>query len=389
MFLFGSVAFSRVIYALCWFNLAAAFPAMSVVFHYSLQTLAYFTSAFLVGTAIFQVPAGIFSARTGATKAALIGLSIIGVTSIISALTGEFYIQTITRFFTGVGAAFYFAPAIVIVSDTLGQGKSGLAIGLFNGSFNLGGGLALLIFTPLSAIFDWRLPFVVCAILTFLAIAENAYAFKGVVSEVRAEISRVGATLKSRGIWIAVLAIFGTTSAFYVVSQFDVAYAEGQLRLTPVFAGAISSLTLLGAVAGAPIGGWLSDRFKNRRLLIALSAVGAGGAIGLFAVQNPYTPWIAAFMSGFFVLSANTIAFAIPIQMPEIGRRYAPIAMGMMNSVGIFGGSIATVIFANLVLLFGYDASWVVLAIFPAVFAPLIYLAIEPFKTKEEAHIKK
>ena len=82
-FLFFSITFSRVIYAICWYNLAATFPAMTVPLHYTVQDLGWLTAAFLLGTGLLQVPAGIYSAHKGASKAALIGLFVIAITSIV------------------------------------------------------------------------------------------------------------------------------------------------------------------------------------------------------------------------------------------------------------------------------------------------------------------
>src|SRR5208283_2399428 len=123
-FLFFSITFSRVIYAICWYDVAATFPAMAISLHYTVQDLGWLTAAFLLGTGLCQVPAGIYSAHRGASKAALIGLFVIGATSIGSAVVVDLQQQIILRFVTGVGAAFYFAPALAIVSHGLGQGKS-------------------------------------------------------------------------------------------------------------------------------------------------------------------------------------------------------------------------------------------------------------------------
>jgi hypothetical protein len=60
-----------------WFDMAAAFPAIQLSSHYSLTALGAFTTAFLLGSGIFQVPAGVFSARYGATRSTLIGLFLV------------------------------------------------------------------------------------------------------------------------------------------------------------------------------------------------------------------------------------------------------------------------------------------------------------------------
>lgn len=380
IFIFGSLAFSRMIYAMCFYNMTAAFLPLAADFHYSLVALGLFSAAFYVGNATFQVPAGIFSAQRGPRFATILALTIITVSSFVSVLSGEFYFQIVTRFFTGLGAAFFFAPAMTIASGILSRAKSSLAVGLYNFPFNLGAGLALIIFTPL-AVLDWRLIFGITGALTLIALIENFYALRGGFRQNSAIVySEVRQALAMRDIWIALICVLGASSSFYVVSQFLVVYSENQLGFSPSLAGVISSIVLVGALLGSPLGGWLSDKFRTRRLFIMISVAGAALSIGLFSTHNVYITWVAAFLSGFFFSSANTGSLAYPSQLGRIGTQYIPIAIGLMNSVGTITGAAYTVIFPLLVNLSGYNLSWLLISLTSLVFAPLIYLAVEPYR---------
>ena len=353
---------------------------MSSKFDYSLEDLGFLSAGFFVANAAFQIPAGLISARRGAKYAALLALGIITVSSFLSILSGDFYFQFAIRFVTGLGAAFFFAPVMSIAAETLGPSRSGFAVGIYNGTFNIGAGFALLVFTPLSVL-DWRLPFAITAVLTLIAFVQNSYALKNLPAhERKIDATQVRASLTSRDIWIALSCVLGASGAFYVVSQFIVSYSEGQLRFSPNLAGVISSFVLVGAVFGSPIGGWLSDRFRNRRFFIMISVVGGTSSIALFSVPGPYAPWIAAFTCGFFFASANTNSLAYPTQVRSFEHRYVPIAIGLMNAVSTFVGSGYTIAFAAFVILLGYNSSWVLISLLGLIFAPLIYLAVEPNK---------
>ncbi len=381
LFIFGSVTFARIIYAMCWYDLTASFPAMSSHFHYSLEALGLFSTAFYVGNAAFQIPGGLISAQRGPKFSTILGLSIITLFSFVSILSGEFYIQAIARFSTGVGAAFVFAPAMIIAARALGRGRSGLAIGVYNSSFNVGAAIALVLFTPLSADFDWRLPFAITAVLTLVSVLENSYALEGVKERTKLETKQISLALASRDIWIALVSVLGSSAAFYVVTQFVVSYSENQLHFTPELAGLISSVSVIGAMLGSPIGGWLSDRFMNRRFFILVSGVGVAGAISLFSLQSASIAWVASFLSGLFFASANTNALSYPTQLGKINGKYVPLSVGMMNGLGTLAGSGYTTTFAELVLLAGYDTSWLLICIPALILSPLIYLAVEPYKT--------
>ena len=368
------------IYALSWYDLAAAFPAMESQLHYGFQDLGLLTAAFLVGTGLCQIPAGIYSAHRGASKAALIGLALIGVTSIVSALVTNFQLALIVRFATGIGTAFYFAPALVIVSHSLGRGRSGFTIGIYNGAFNLGAGLGIIAFTPLASEVDWRLPFVITGVLTLIAFGENLYALKGWVDPVKIELSRVKSTLASRDILIVIVATIGMDAAYYVVSQFLPTYSEVNLHFSSTLAGIISSLVLLAAFVGAPLWGWVADRMKNRRLIILITSIAGSLSVALFAFQNPTVTWFAAFLSGFFFTGALTNCYAYPVQIPEIGKKYAPLSIGLINSASILAGAVLTSAFPTLATDFGYYLAFLLAGTIPIVLVPLIYAAREPYK---------
>ncbi len=351
---------------------------MIIRFHYSIAALGFFSAAFLIGTAAFQIPAGILSAQRGAKYASTSGLAIITAASFASTLSGEFYFQIAARLITGIGAALFYAPALTIASGALGGKRSGLAIGIYNSSFNLGAGLALFFFTPLAAVFDWRWPFAVTAALTLGSFIENLYAFEGIKKKTALDFSQVKTSLTSRNVWLAIISTLGAFGAFYVVSQFIVVYAESQLNYSPALAGTISSLPSIGAIVGSPIAGLISDRFHRRRFFILTSAIGAAISISLFSLQSPYAAWIAAFFSGFFVLGGSTIALAYASQLRNIGAQYVPIAIGLMNAAGILAGSVSNVVFPRLVFLNGYDLSWILISIPAVILGPMIYLATEP-----------
>jgi MFS family permease len=259
---------------------------METVYGYQLSTLGFFTAAFLVGAGAFQIPVGIYAARHGATRAALIGLAILGVTSVLSAASGEFYLQLAMRFLAGMGSAFYFAPGLVIASSVLGQ-RSGLASGVYSGLFYLGGGVASLAFTPLASSLGWQTPFIVSAVISFVALSENAYAFRGHKESKEWDVAKARHIFSSRTIRLVAISILGASAVNYVITQFFINYVEDYLRYPAAITGTVASLVFIGAAFGGPVGGWLSDHFRNRRRFLLLPSIGAAISVSLFAVNVP------------------------------------------------------------------------------------------------------
>lgn len=219
---------------------------MDARFHYaSLETLGLFTAAFLLGSGIFQIPAGMLAGRIGLVRTSFSGLLLIGLANLLFAVTGDFGFQMFLRFAAGLGTALYFAPSLTLVTDIIGRERSGIAVGLYYSVFYLCSGVSVFLFAPLAAVVDWRLPFIVTSILTFVALLQNVYFIRGLrspsVQSLTMKNKDVFTILRSKIIWAATISILGTNLAYYLVNQFGVTYFETQLRLDSFLAGAASS----------------------------------------------------------------------------------------------------------------------------------------------------
>jgi len=328
----------------------------------------------MVGSGALQVPAGIYSAHRGASRAVTLGLGLIAVGSLASSLSPNILNQVITRFITGVGAAFYFAPAMVVVSN-LYKGRSGLMIGIYNAAFNLGGGITLFTMTPAAAAWGWRAPYLITGVSTLVALAQYQAVFRGVVDEKSSDTSGIVNTISSKIVWGVALGILGLSVVYYIASQFIVDYASNTLGLPATTAGLLSSLILFGGLVGGPLIGSISDRSPDRRIYVAIPTLLAGLSVALLSYTDQYSLVLATITLGFFDSAAYTIAYAIPTDVERIGKRYAPLAIGLINSVSILSGAVGIVLFGYSVTLVGYRASWIISGAVAGLFLPFLKMA--------------
>jgi MFS family permease len=371
--LLGSITFSRIIYTFCWFDAAAASPALVAYHHYTATALGELLSAFMLGAGAMQIPAGVYSARRGASNAVTVGLALIAIGSMGSAISPNIVNQIVTRFITGVGAAFYFAPAMVVVSN-LYRGRSGLMIGIYNAAFNVGGGITLVTMTPAAAAWGWRAPYLMTGASTVLALLQYLAVFRGVVDEKSHDTVGIIRTIGSRTVWAVALGILGLSVAYYIASQFIVEYATSGLALPPTTAGLLSSLILFGGLIGGPLVGSLSDRSHDRTLFVVVPTILAGVSVGLLSYSNHMVLVASTLALGFFDSAAYTIAYAIPTDIEHIGRRYAPLAIGLINSVSILSGAVGLILFGYSVATMGYPLSWILSGVVAVIFLPFLTL---------------
>lgn len=374
---FASVAFSRTVYSVSWFVVAAVFPAMEAQYHYPIQALGYFTSVFLVAAGVFQIPVGIYAARVGPRTPALFGLALLAATSGASVITGEFYFQLVLRFLGGVGAALFFSPGLVLASEAMKE-RSGLATGAYAGLYYLGGGLATLIFPSVASEFGWRIPFVITTVVTLIALVENYLALKSVRDE-RRTVSLRGAlnVVWNRSVLAVAIGIVGSGAVSYILTEFLVTYVQVHLGYSAAFSGAISSLVFIGAVLGGPIGGYISDTVRRRRLLIVIPAVGGALTVSLLLLSQPVSLVVGTFVTGFLISAVFGNAYAYATQL-GIDRNNLAMAMGVINVSGLLFGSVSAPVFALIVSSYGYGIGWLAVVAVGLASAPLVYLAREP-----------
>jgi MFS family permease len=84
-----SLLFTRVIYAINWFNIASIFPHIALDFKQDISFLGLLSSTFLVGIGLFQVPGGILAAKLGPRKTAIYGIVIASSAAFLSGLSSQ------------------------------------------------------------------------------------------------------------------------------------------------------------------------------------------------------------------------------------------------------------------------------------------------------------
>ena len=89
------------------------------------------------------------------------------------------------------------------------------------------------------------------------------------------------------------------------VLPYQYAYAANTRGWGGLVAAAAASLFSVGALAAAPVGGWLTDRFEPARVAVVAKVVSAGAVAFLIVAETP-----ALFLAGMFVFGAGITAGA-------------------------------------------------------------------------------
>ncbi|MHB1868478.1 MAG: MFS transporter [Nitrososphaerales archaeon] len=386
------VAIARIVYSLNWYTLSPGLSQVGTAFNASVQSLGILESSFLAGAGLFQLPAAYAAARWNAKLLIISGLSLIALTNGLASFAPSLVILTILRFFLGVGAAMFFSPAIVVVAPLFRNEKQGLALGVYSSAFNIGGAIALLGWAYIVEIYTWRIGLLIGAALAvpvtamlMVMIKHSERDFGQVSADPGKAVFNV---LKSRQIWYMGVGIVGLWSASYVISQF-LPYFETTVNLmNPAPAGFLASLILVVPIPGSILGGWLSDKLRNRKAFLLYPTIAFGFGTALIGFAKFDASFAVLSMLGLLQSFSFVSMYAAPFQMDEIKVNEKAISISLMNSVQILGAFILPILFASVALNSGYEYTWIIAGAFTLGFVPFLVFVREPFMKKERAKIQ-
>lgn len=170
---------------------------------------------------------------------------------------------------------------------------------------------------------------------------------------------------------ILYFATFGSELA--VVSMLPLFFLE-TFELSPVAAGMVASAYAFMNLMSRPGGGWLSDRFGRKKVLLILTSGLAVGYLGMGMVDNTWSLWMAiivAMTCSFFVQSGEGAVFAA---VPLIKRRMTGQIAGMTGAYG----NVGAVVYLTVLSLVDYSTFFYVIAATAVVGFVTLLLMEEP-----------
>jgi len=376
----AAVLSSRTIYTINWFNIAPALLLIASDLKVDLPSLGVLTSSFLLGAGIFQIPAGIMSARWGAKNTSQLGMVILSLSGVGEGISPNFPLLVVNRFLLGIGAALFFAPAIGILTPLFREEEDGLVLGLYNSCFNIGGGIALFGWVIVIELVGWRWGLVFGGLIGLASVAISQLIIPKDRPVPVKERRSIRPIFRNRNIWLIAFGVLGLWGGIFSASSFLQTYMTTTYGLGVETAGLLASSIMIGSVFGGPIGGYLSDRYRRRKIFILVPGLGASIGIILFGVSEPFQLAFLVPIVGFLDAIVFSTMYASVSQYPEIGHQYAPLGISIINCVQILGSFAIPIIFTLLVHTYGsYSPGWFFMGALAVAMILLILLLEEPF----------
>jgi len=228
----------------------------------------FIVAAFAVAQTGVSAPGGFLSDRVGRKRVIMIGLGLIGLSSIFFTLVSDPYFFILFRAIEGAGGGLIFPSASAYVYDISGAANRGRSMGLFITAHSIGFTVGPFVGGTLKDLTgDIRVPFYVCALMAFTAIVLAQFCLGP--HERRKPTSRRWEDMKE------ILAAPGMKPIFFrgfalmfnngIMLMAFAIYLKEELRLSTTLVGAVFLAQGAVMLSLTPLGGTLTDRIGRKR----------------------------------------------------------------------------------------------------------------------------
>jgi sugar phosphate permease len=387
--------------------ISSAVPSIQKEFGFSIVTMGWILSSFQWGYALFQIPGGWLGDRFGPRRTLtwiVTWWSLFTCATVFAWSAGS---MALIRFLFGTGEAGAFPIATRSLSRWMLPTERGFAQGATHAGSRLGGALTPVFVVLIIARYGWRAAFICCGSLGFIWAAAWFWYYRDTPDEhhsvnaqerqlIRSSLELARGSKRTQSIpWKRIVASrqMWIISAMYFCYAYNLGvylvwfpkYLNDHRGFNLKQMGLYASLPLLAGTAGDIFGGWFSDFWAKRSgdLRTARRMVGAGGFLlsGLSIVPACLTTnsmtcvWLSCL--AMFALEATVgVSWALTL---DIGGDSAGSVSAVMNTFGNVGGAVASALSAYLVMLYGWNAPFLVMAGLSVV-ATVLYLQINASK---------
>jgi MFS family permease len=400
----GVLAFLVTVSAITFLDrlaIAVAGPRIQDDLHIPPEKWGWVLGAFALAYGLFEIPSGASGDRLGQRRVLTrIVVWWSAFTALTAAATG--YVQLIvTQFLFGAGEAGAYPNASGVIARWFPKAERGRAQGAVWAASRVGGALSPLLVVPLLLAIGWRGMFCVFSVLGLCWAAlwrgwyhDNPSEQPGIQAQ---ELEEIGTPLprshdgmwrglfRSRQTWL-LMAMYWcyVWGSWFYFSWFPTYLVRGA-GLSEKQMSLFSALPFMLGCCGNITGGFLTDRLARR---YGLKIARCGQAAASLAISSLLILGLAYATDKAVIVALSSVGFGVlDLMLPatwslclDLGRAHAGVLTGAMNSAGLAGGFVCTVLFGYLVRATGgYRVPLSVVAGM-VMLSAILFLMIEPHR---------
>ena len=241
-------------------------------------SLGNISSFYFLGYVCMQIPSGILVDRFGKKKILIPGFLLLGIGTLVVALSQRISTVFIGSILAGVGCGTYYGAAYSLTTEHVPLNKKSLATAIVNSGTAVGSGLGLISssFFVGEGILPWQYLLYITAILVLIMIVifqkfirEELPASKKENAPVKKSRSSLKGLFKLPMISAYIL-YFSTLYAYYLIDTWLPNFLETERGFQGTAIGVTSSLVFFAAIPGALVFSRIADRIPSKKVTIII-----------------------------------------------------------------------------------------------------------------------
>ena len=392
---------------ICRVNVSTAGALLMSEFGLTQVAMGRVFSAFLLGYALFQVPAGACADRWGARRVLAWAAWLWVATTLLQAAVGWGPLQTsmaaalaafmACRFLLGIAESPTYPGAAQGVSRWVLPQYQGRANGIVIASIGLGSALAPPLVSHIMVHWGWRIALIVSALpalaiaILWLSVPEPRSATKGGIGnqEAAAAPNRPGNIGNLRNVSFVLLTLSYTLQGYvgYIFVSWFYLYLVQERHFGLLSGAWMSSLPWILSIVSIPLGGFISDRLAAG----ALGPVWGRRMIPIFGMALSGLLISLGAHTGSAVMAAISLALATALvlcvegpfwaTMMQIAGAKSGTAGGIMNMGSNLGGLISPALTPVLAAYIGWENALHIAAVL-AIIAAALWFGVRPVEAR-------
>jgi MFS family permease len=295
-----------------------------------------------------QIIAGLLYDRFGPRKVLTTAILICSLGTFFFSLTHSVAMASLGRFLMGIGSAFSFIGALLLISRWFPTRHFALIAGIVQLMSAVG---AISGQIPIAAVVDnfgWRSTMfwiacigIVLAFLILLLVKDYPPNISIPASSQKGELSRLHAVFGKSQTWFVGLYAFASWGPIVIFGAlWGIPYLVERYHVSTTVASGACAMIWLGIGVGCPLFGWWSDSLKTRRFpMIVCALLALFSSIGILYAPYVSFTWIY-FLLFIFGLAASGQALSFAVVKDRNSNSVLGTAMGLNNMLVVLGGAI-------------------------------------------------
>ena len=362
--------------SICYYAVFAATPFFRDAFGLSRFEVGLVVTGLTLGYAVFLLPLGAATDRYGERRTLFLGL--LGLAAGVVLVTGapSYALLLCAVFVLGSAYGTAIPGTNKAVFDSIDPGRQNTALGIKQVGVTAGSGLSALLVTGLAAAAFWQVGFLVAGVLAVVVALAFFVLYEGTADSEGGTVPEFRRLASNSPYRALTAAGFFLGAALFTTTGYTILYIEESVGASVVFGGYVFALVQLFGSGGRVLTGWLADvlpgepRFRITMILIGQTVASAGLFVVVSVTSTPVASAIAFSALGFFVLGNTGIYYSCMATLVPADEMGGATAGGQLAL--ITGALVAPPMFGRLADVFGYQASWLFLAIGSAIAGVLL-----------------